>query len=193
MILTRSFYEQNTVTVAQKLLGKIVIRKISNTLLAGMIVETEAYCFDNDPASHAYRGETKRNAPMFGRVGSTYVYFIYGNYFCLNIVAKQKMIAAGAVLIRALEPIQGIRKMYDNRRNNCLTNLTNGPGKLSQALQITKTDNFIDVTKEGSLFIVDSMMKNVDLVATSRIGITVGLDKQWRFCLRNNKWLSRKL
>ncbi|MGB8366965.1 MAG: DNA-3-methyladenine glycosylase [Candidatus Babeliales bacterium] len=193
MILTRSFYEQNTVTVAQKLLGKIVIRKINNILLAGMIVETEAYCFDNDPASHAYRGETKRNAPMFGRVGSTYVYFIYGNYFCLNIVAKQKMIAAGAVLIRALEPIEGIRKMYENRRNNCLTNLINGPGKLSQALQITRTDNFIDVTKEGSLFIVDSIMKNVDVAATSRIGITVGLDKQWRFCLRNNKWLSRKL
>jgi len=193
MILNRSFYQQNTVTVAKNLLGKIVVRKTQNVVFTGIIVETEAYCFNNDPASHAYRGKTKRNAPMFGIVGFTYIYFIYGNYFCFNIVAKPTMAVAGAVLIRALEPIEGIEEMHHNRRNTCAKNLTNGPGKLTQALQITTTDNFIDVTKNGPLYIIDNNVQIGDIVTTSRIGITVGRDKQWRFCLRSNNWLSRKI
>jgi len=192
-ILNRSFYQQNTVIVAQELLGKIVIRKINGMTLAGIIVETEAYCFDDDPASHAYRGKTKRNAPMFGMVGYTYVYFIYGNHFCLNIVAKSATTAAGALLIRALEPLEGTEVMGRYRNNNCLKELTNGPGKLAQALQITTVHNFIDVTQDGALFIVDNNRQTADIIATTRIGITVGVDKQWRFCLRNNKWLSRKI
>ncbi|HEB41778.1 MAG TPA: DNA-3-methyladenine glycosylase [Candidatus Dependentiae bacterium] len=193
-ILNRSFYQRDTVIVAQELLGKIVMRKINGVTLAGIIVETEAYCFDDDPASHAYRGKTKRNAPMFGMVGYTYVYFIYGNHFCLNIVAKSATTAAGALLIRALEPLQGIEVMRRYRYNNCLKEVTNGPGKLAQALQITTVHNFIDVTKNGSLFIVDKDIHlSRDIIATTRIGITVGSDKQWRFCLRNNKWLSRKM
>lgn len=193
MILTRSFYQQNTVVVAQKLLGKIVVRKVNNMILSGTIVETEAYGFNDDPASHAYRRKTKRNVPMFGEAGLTYVYFIYGNHFCFNIVAKSEAVGAGAVLIRALEPIQGIKAMHHNRQTDYVRNLTNGPGKLSQALQITTADNFIDVTKNGSLYIVDDNIQIADVIRTSRIGITVGTDKQWRFCLRNNKWLSRRL
>jgi len=169
------------------------MRKINGKVLAGIIVETEAYCFDDDPASHAYRGKTKRNAPMFGMVGYAYVYFIYGNHFCLNIVAKSATTTAGAVLIRALEPLQGIEVMQCYRYNNCLKKLTNGPGKLAQALQITTVHNFIDVTQDGALFIVDNNRQVADIIATTRIGITAGLDKQWRFCLRNNKWLSRKV
>ncbi len=193
MILTRSFYQQDTVVVAQKLLGKIVVRKVNNMILSGTIVETEAYGFNDDPASHAYRGKTKRNVLMFGEAGLTYVYFIYGNHFCFNIVAKSEAVGAGAVLIRALEPVQGIKAMHHNRRTNYVKNLTNGPGKLAQALQITTADSSIDVTKDGSLYIVDDNIQITDVIATSRIGITVGTDKQWRFCLSNNKWLSRKV
>lgn len=192
-VLNRSFYQRDTVIVARELLGKIVMRKINGMTLAGIIVETEAYCFDDDPASHAYRGKTKRNAPMFGMVGYTYVYFIYGNHFCLNIVAKSATTAAGAVLIRALEPLQGTEVMHRYRNNNCLKDLTNGPGKLAQALQISTVHNFVDVTQDGDLFVVDNNRQTADIIATTRIGITSGSDKQWRFCLRNNKWLSRKI
>jgi len=193
-ILNRFFYQRNTVIVAQELLGKIVMRNINGMMLAGIIVETEAYCFDDDPASHAYRGKTKRNASMFGMVGYTYVYFIYGNHFCLNIVAKSAATTAGAVLIRALEPLQGVEIMQCYRYNNCLKELTNGPGKLAQALQITTVHNFIDVTQDGVLFIVDKDIHlSCDIIATTRIGITADVDKQWRFCLMNNKWLSRKI
>ena len=115
--LSRSFYNSNTVSVAKRLLGKLIIRKLNGRIIAGKIVETEAYTSgEHDPASHAYRGMTKRNEVMFGKNGISYVYFTYGMYFMFNIVAKNKTEDAGAVLIRALEPIKGIKTMKLNRQ-----------------------------------------------------------------------------
>ncbi len=107
-ILKKSFYERSTVRVAKELLGKILVRTWHGHILSGIIVETEAYCGLIDPASHAYKGPTARNKAMFGPPGHSYVYFIYGNHHCLNIVAKSKQVAAGGVLIRGLIPIANI-------------------------------------------------------------------------------------
>lgn len=191
MIIDRRFYARDTVRVARELLGKILVRKIDDKILSGIIVETEAYRSSDDPASHSYRGMTNRNKVMFGEVGYSYVYFTYGTYYCLNIVAKDPNTKAGAVLIRALEPIEGIdiMKMY---RGKDLDNLTNGPGKLTQALKIDKSLNGIDVTKEGVLYIKNGydIDKN-DIIATPRIGIKIALDKYWRFYIKNNKFVSK--
>src|SRR3989338_10306073 len=113
--LERSFYERNTQVVAFELIGKVLIFKQGDNFLSGKIVETEAYFGANDPASHAYRGVTPRNRVMFGPAGKTYVYFTYGNHYCLNIVTEKEGVA-GAVLIRALEPLGGIDMMRKNRR-----------------------------------------------------------------------------
>jgi len=190
-ILDRSFFQRDTVIVARDLLGMMLTKYVDGKRLMGRIVETEAYCFANDPASHAYRGKTKRNAPMFGTVGSVYVYFIYGNHFCFNIVAKKDS-PAGAVLIRGVQPMRGIAIMKKHRQHNDIYQLTNGPGKLAQAFNITTHDNCIDVTQRGTLFMTEGKVP-VRIVATTRTGISVGKDKLWRFCIAGNKWLSRKV
>ena len=137
-ILPRKFYQKDTVIVAKRLLGKKLVRKIGNYEISGIITETEAYRHNDDPASHAYRKITDRNKVMFGDVGISYVYFTYGMHYCFNIVAKKSKVPAGAVLIRAIQPEKGIKKMQENRNLKNLKNLTNGPAKLTQALKITK-------------------------------------------------------
>ncbi len=190
-ILLPDFYQKPTFEVARALIGKIVVRKIDGQLLMGKIIETEAYGFDNDPASHAYRGRTKRNEPMFGQIATAYVYFIYGNHYCFNIVARDSM-QAGAVLIRALEPIRGIEFMKKMRKKDNEILLTNGPGKLAQALQLNKNHNFLDLTKKGNLWIQDNdLLSSERIVQTKRIGINKAVDLQWRFCINNNQWVSR--
>jgi len=180
MIIDRSFYLRDTVHVAHDLLGAIVVRTIGDIILSGVITETEAYCFTDDPASHAYRGQTNRNAPMFGQVGCAYVYFIYGNHFCFNIVAKSNDVLAGAVLIRAIQPVEGIEHMYQHRGTNNMHILTNGPGKLTQALCINKQDNCTDLTAQGDLYVtLGTQPKTIEV--TSRIGISSAQDKLWRF------------
>ena len=131
MILSRKFYERDTITVAKELIGKKIIRVYKNTIYSGIIVETEAYRASDDAASHAFGKITKRNHAMFETVGKCYVYFTYGMYNCLNIVARNKKFSAGAVLIRSIHPIDGIKKMEKNRKTEKLSNLTNGPGKLT--------------------------------------------------------------
>ena len=148
-ILPREFYSKDTVTVARNLLGKKIIRKIGRHEISGIITETEAYRHKDDPASHAFGKITDRNKIMFEEVGSAYVYFTYGMYFCFNIVARTPKKAAGAVLIRAIEPEKGIDIMQKNRGKTDLTNLTNGPAKLAQALRITKEDYGVDLTKKS--------------------------------------------
>ncbi len=185
MILDRSFYERDTVLVARELLGKILVRVIDGHKLSGMIVETEAYRSSDDPASHSYRGMRERNKIMFGPVGYSYVYLIYGMYNCFNIVAKDKSRDAGAVLIRAIEPLEGIEIMRKNR-NASLSNLTNGPGKVTKALMIDKSLNGIDVTKEGVLYVMNGYEVEQERIGASpRIGIRVGLDKHWRFFIKD--------
>ena len=152
-LLLRSFFQRDTVVVARQLIGHILVRKINGVVLAGIITETEAYRGDDDPACHAYRGKTKRTEPMFGKEGYAYVYFIYGNHFCFNIVAKSATQKAGAVLIRAIKPLLGIEIMKQFRQKEDEKLLTNGPGKLTQALAVTKDHNFIDCTKSNELFV----------------------------------------
>ena len=113
-VLAREFYNRDTVCVARELLGKTLVRKIDRQKLSGIITETEAYKGQNDPASHASRKMTERNKVMFGQIGKTYVYFTYGNHFMLNAVAKNEKSNAGAVLIRSIEPQEGIKLMIKN-------------------------------------------------------------------------------
>lgn len=176
MIIKKSFYNKDTKTVAKELLGKFLVHEIDGKKLIGRIVETEAYYGENDPASHACKGITPRNKIMFGPPGKAYVYFIYGNYYLLNIVAEKKG-KAGAVLIRALEPVKNIKN-------------TNGPGKLTREMKITREHNGLDVTKKP-LYILNNK-SSFDIVKTTRIGIKKGDDLLLRFYIKGNKFVSRK-
>ena len=129
-----SFYHWPTEVVAKDLVGKKLVRTIRNNKkhfrLAGIIVETEAYGYSDDLASHAYVGPTDRNKVMFGNVGRAYVYFTYGNHFCLNVSARRSKVEAGAVLIRGIEPVEGVELMRQFRPVDDIFSLTSGPGKL---------------------------------------------------------------
>ena len=175
----------DTKQVAKDLLGKTLIRKIGTQILSGVITETEAYKGENDPASHASRKKTERNKIMFDEVGIAYVYFTYGMHYCFNVVAKKNNDKAGAVLIRAIKPQQGINRMIKNRKTDIISNLTNGPGKLTQAMQITLMQYDFDLTKNTSLFIVDGK-KPTKIIAKPRIGIKEGTDKLWNFSVKNH-------
>ncbi|MBT8251828.1 MAG: DNA-3-methyladenine glycosylase, partial [Nitrosopumilus sp.] len=154
-MLPRDFYNKDTVTVARNILGKRIVRKTKGSIISGIITETEAYRHSDDPASHAFNKKTERNKVMFEEVGHAYVYFTYGMHYCFNVVARQPRIKAGAVLIRAIEPEKGIKKMQKNRGIANLKNLTNGPAKLTQALEITKEHHGIDLTNDSKLYIED--------------------------------------
>ena len=183
-VLDRKFYAQDTVTVAKKLLGKQIIRKVRNITISGTITETEAYKYTEDPASHAYRGITERNKVMFGQVGRAYVYFTYGMYYCVNAVARDKKSMAGAVLIRAVRPDTGIKHMIKNRKTEQIKNLTNGPAKLAQAMQIDKKQYGIDLTKKSELYITDAInTHDVKIQTRPRVGISQATDKMWNFRL----------
>ena len=181
-ILTRTFYKQDTVTVAQQLLGKILVRRINNKEISGTIIETEAYRFKDDPASHAHKGITERNKAMFEEVGRAYVYFTYGMYYCFNVVARSEEFDAGAVLIRGIEPLNGVSEMIKRRKTSILKNLTNGPAKVTQALDITKRHYGIDLTKRGEIYIAeDKHNQDFNIKKSKRIGIKKGTDKLWNF------------
>jgi DNA-3-methyladenine glycosylase len=193
-LLPRSFYNRDTVIVAQELLGKIVMRMINkNTILKGRIIETEAYTGLHDAASHSYGGKRVRNAPLFGPVGHAYVYFTYGMYYCLNFVARAPAIPAGGVLIRAVEPLAGIEYMEKMRHKHSTHGLTNGPGKLTQALAINRDLNGHDVTKKGELFVVDAPdIAQKDIIVTTRIGISKAEQELLRFYIKDNPFVSKK-
>jgi len=135
---------------------------------------------------------TERNKVMFGKNGISYVYFTYGMYFMFNVVAKKKTEDAGAVLIRALEPIKGIKIMELNRHVKNELNITNGPGKLTKALVINKKLNGSDLTKKGKLYITNFERRREEISASVRIGISFAIDKKWRFYLKRNKFVSKK-
>ena len=179
-VLPRKFYVNDTKQVAKDLLGKKLVRKIGRQVLSGIIVETEAYKGKNDPASHAARKKTERNKIMFGEAGHAYVYFTYGMHYCFNVVAKKENDKSGAVLIRAIKPQQGIKLMIKNRKTDVISNLTNGPGKLTQAMEITLKQYNLDLTRNTSLFIVNSK-KPRKIITKPRIGIKEGTDNLWNF------------
>tara|TARA_B100000029_G_scaffold212136_1_gene210132 strand:+ start:278 stop:844 length:567 start_codon:yes stop_codon:yes gene_type:complete len=180
MILSRKFYERDTPIVAKDLVGKKIIRMNKNTLYSGIITETEAYRASDDAASHATNKITKRNHAMFETVGKSYVYFTYGMYNCLNVVARSMKFSAGAVLIRGIYPIDGIKKMEENRNTGKFSNLANGPGKLTQALNITVKDYGIDMTKKSNLYITTGINPK-KISVKPRIGISKATDKKWNF------------
>lgn len=190
--LPRSFFARATPRVARDLLGKKLIRFINGHILSGIIVETEAYEI-TDPACHAFRGKTIANRALFETVGHAYIYFIYGNHFCLNVVARANVCKAGGVLIRALEPVAGIEIMEQFRGTNTIKNLTNGPGKLAQAMHITKELYGVDVTHKGPLYIVeDATAFSFSISTTGRIGISKAQALQWRFYIKNNPHVSKQ-
>jgi DNA-3-methyladenine glycosylase len=195
--LPRSFYLRPTLEVAPKLLGKLFVRLTSNAMLVGRIVEVEAYCMD-DPASHTFRGRTKRNDVMFWQGGHLYVYFTYGMHYCANVVTEREGIGE-AVLIRAVEPIAGIETMIKNRFPSraislqIIRQLTNGPAKFCEAFGLTKQQNGVDlVSSDSGIFITECPSRQRFSIAKSeRIGIRNGKEKLWRFFIKDSEWLSR--
>lgn len=180
--------------MARNLLGKYLVRTRGNVRLIGMIVEVEAYRGTIDPASHAYRGMTQRNEVMFRVGGHLYVYFTYGMHFCMNVVTGKAGVGE-AVLIRAIEPIEGISIMRKNRGfgNSLadLVSLTNGPAKVCQALGISRPENGIDLVK-GPVFIARGIRApRPRIVVSTRIGIREGTDRPWRYYIKDNPWVSR--
>lgn len=188
--LQKDFYGQKTIKVAKELLGSYLVRKINGVQMIGRIVEVEAYRQD-DPASHSYKGKTERNKVMFLEGGYLYVYFTFGMYHCANIVTENEG-TGSAVLLRAVEPVNGMNIMYLNRKN-CKTdlNLTNGPGKFCLAFQIDKSLNGANLL-ENEIFIVKKYrQEKINIESSTRIGITVGTDSRWRFFIRGNPYVSK--
>ncbi len=191
LILPRQFYLQPTLEVAKQLLGKVLVHETSEGVTSGKIVETEAYLGENDPASHAYRGETARTRAMFGEPGHAYIYFTYGMHYCFNVVTAPKG-AAEAVLIRALEPILGLELMQMRRHSPTSKNLTNGPARLVEAMGITKELYGHDLTQPPLTIRTSKLVELVDVVTSSRIGIRHAQDKSFRFSIKDNPFVSKK-
>jgi DNA-3-methyladenine glycosylase len=193
--IPRSFYEHSPDHVARALLGKLVVRKLDGKRLIGRIVEVEAYFGAEDPAAHAYVGRTARNAVLFGPPGFAYVYFIYGMYYCLNVSCEPDG-QAGGVLIRALEPIAGLATMAKLRKlppDPKPQLLTSGPGRLCQALDITRdAHNGLDVTSRASILRFESDdYRPEEIAVTPRIGIRHAAELPARFFIAGNKFVSR--
>jgi len=188
--LKRSFYGRSTLDVAPELLGKIVCVQSRHGFAAGRIVETEAYRSD-DPASHSCRGRTPRAAIMFGPPGVVYVYFIYGMYEMLNFVTEKEG-EAGAVLIRAIEPLAGEELMKKRRKKTAckLHQLCSGPGKLCRALGIEMSLNGKSL-QGPEIWVEDDGFKVSKYQVSPRIGITKGQDRLWRFFLDKNEFVSK--
>lgn len=189
-VLPRSFYKRGTITVAKELLGTYLVTNLPEGRTIGQIVETESYLGATDPAAHSFNGKTKRNAVMFGPAGYAYIYFIYGMYYCINAVTA-KAGAGEAVLIRALEPINGIELMQKRRGTKDVTKLCSGPGKLTQAMGITPNLNEADLTSNVIYIMKKYPGKKPEIVATTRIGIKAGSEHPWRFYIKNSPFISR--
>lgn len=191
-IITFGFYNRLVTDVARELLGKYLVRNVDGQQIIGIINETEAYDGMQDLACHARVGRTNRNAVMFGSAGHAYVYFTYGMHWCLNVVTGEINYPA-AVLIRSIIPVEGLAVIAQNRENVPVKNLTNGPAKLTQALQINKMQNGIDLTnEENNLWIEEGMSVEEKIVKTSpRIGIANTPEpwrsKPWRYYFNANE------
>jgi DNA-3-methyladenine glycosylase len=194
--LDRAFFGRNPQRVARELLGKVLVRKSGGFLLAARIVEVEAYLGVNDPAAHAAAGNTPRNSVLFGPPGYAYVYFIYGNHYCLNVSCEREG-KAGGVLFRALEPLAGIDEMARARGivvhgAKDLRLLTSGPGRLAQAFGITRIrDNGADLSSaRSSLWIGDDGFRARNVRVTPRIGITKAAEQPLRYIVAENPFVS---
>jgi len=190
-ILPKGFFARDARIVAKELLGQILVRVCKNNILAGKIVETEAYLGKEDPASVARRSKVPYSELMWGEPGIAFIYAVHGNWL-LNIVTMPKGIAS-AVLIRAIEPIEGVDVMMKNRKVTDIKNLTNGPGKLTKALAIDKRFNGVDVTKQDSpIKICRGFNESFEIVRKHRIGVSKDLDEPLRFYIKGNKFVSKR-
>lgn len=188
-LLPVSFYlAGDTPTIARALLGKILIHETDQGRVGGRIVETEAYLAKHDPASHAARGQTRRNTSMFGQPGTSYVYISYGIHHCLNVVCQSQGIGE-AVLIRALEPLEGLALMRNNRGGVVDKQLTNGPGKLCQALDIDLRLDGHDLAAHPLYLLTGDPPAAIG--TSSRIGLSVGRELPLRFYVADNSYVSR--
>jgi DNA-3-methyladenine glycosylase len=187
----RSFYARSALRVGPELLGGVLVRTFADgTRLAARIVETEAY-LPGDPASHAFRGMTRRNEVMFGPPGRLYVYFTYGNHWMMNAVTGR----AGqgtAVLLRAAEPLDGLEVMAANRRREDPRDLCSGPGKLAKAFGVTGAQNGIDLVRGSDMHILEGRPVPRSRVSrTTRVGVTLGAERRWRFIVSGDPFVSR--
>jgi DNA-3-methyladenine glycosylase len=188
--LPRTFFARFTPVVAKELLGCVLVRDLDGEMLSGKIVETEAYRGENDPASHAFRGRTARNAVMFGGSGRAYVYFTMGMHWCLN-VTTERVGVPGAVLIRALQPLTGIETMRETRGVGEMEKLMNGPAKLTKALFIDGSFNGEDLVSSKRLYALSGSGDVIRIQRTSRIGVSSGLERKWRFLVSGNPYVSK--
>ncbi|MEM5836752.1 MAG: DNA-3-methyladenine glycosylase [Candidatus Aenigmatarchaeota archaeon] len=190
-ILKKDFFQKSPEEVAKELLGKILVRKLNGKVLSGKIVETEAYFGEEDPASRAHSGRPKHCVELMkDEPGKILIYNVHNNWL-LNVVAHEKG-KTGAVLIRAVEPFEGIEEMKKNRKTKNIFDLTRGPGKLSKALAIDKSLNGIDSTsKKSQINFFDSKEKNFEIACSYRIGVKKDLPKKLRFFIKGNKFVSR--
>lgn len=199
-LLGRDFFGRPTLTIARAMLGQLLVREIEGQRLVGRIVETEAYIGSEDTACHASKGRTPRTEVMFGPPGHAYIYLVYGLHYMLNLTTEAVGFPA-AVLIRAIEPLAGLPVMRRYRHKaDCLAiepvNLTNGPGKLCQALAIDKTLNMIDLTAGQTLWLEQGEpIPNLAIAVGPRVGIAYADPHDraapWRFWLRNNRFVSK--
>ena len=188
--LPAGFWDRSTLEMARLLLGKVLVSEIGGDRTAGRVVETEGY-MTGDSASHTFRGQTRRNAPMFGNAGTAYVYFTYGNHWCLNFVTGLPGVGE-AVLIRALEPLAGLDVMQMRRGRSAPHELASGPGKLCQAMAVTGEMNFhpLDLLP---LMLLDDGWDPGEIASRPRIGISTATDNLWRFYpVRSSAWVSRR-
>jgi DNA-3-methyladenine glycosylase len=186
--LARAGLPVDTVMLARYLIGKIVVRQIGRSVLSGRIVETEAYPV-GDSTSHAYRGETPRNRVMFGMRGHAYVYLAYGVSFMLNVSSEKDGVGAG-VLIRALEPLEGIAAMQRNRGVETVRDLTRGPGRLAAAFDIDRALDGVDLCRVGPLWLARDGRGALDIGVSTRIGLSRETDKLRRFYVRASPFVS---
>jgi DNA-3-methyladenine glycosylase len=195
--LSKSFYCRDLLTVAKELLGKVLVKKNLENLLAVKIVEVEAYDGEIDKAAHSYGGKTKRNKVMFNEGGYFYVYLTYGVHHCCNIVTGVED-KGTAVLIRAVEPLKGLDVMIKNRfgrkliNDKEIINLTSGPGKVCKALGINKNHSSIDLTGDKIFLFDQPKVRASEIGISKRIGITRSTNYPWRFYIKENQFLSRK-
>jgi DNA-3-methyladenine glycosylase len=186
--LRRAELPVDSVKLASYLTGKVVVHDVAEGRLSGRIVETEAYPI-GDPAGHAFGGKTPRNSSLFLGRGHAYVYFVYGSSFMLNVTSEIRGVGGGA-LIRALEPLEGIRLMQRSRGTTRLTDLARGPGRLAEAMQIDLTQDGLDLCAAGPLWLAETAQNTGAIGNSVRIGLTRNVDRRWRFYERGNPYVS---
>jgi DNA-3-methyladenine glycosylase len=198
MILKRSFYERDTLTVAKDLLGKLLIHETLEGTTSGKIVETEAYLGPEDKASHAYGNLcTKRTEAQFGPKGHAYIYFVYGMHYCFNVTSGSIPGKPEAILVRALEPVSGVAIMAKRRgvSNRNMIKLTNGPGKLCMAMGMSTKQNGIDLIVPPLHIDDEETVEKSNIVETTRVNVDYAdewKNSPWRYCIKDNAFVSKR-